>query len=117
MPNTQDELCPDYVGDKRITINLSDPDAILQARTAITLTVNYDACDPEGVVLPLVLTVTTERGSSFFRQVFKHTAPTEVTFMPQEGGTHVIRLAEFAHNRWYGSVSVDVLGDKLASEA
>ena len=117
MANTQDELCPDYVGEKRITLNLSDPNAVLQAHTAIVLSVDYDDCDPEGIALPLVLTVTTERGSSFFRQVFRRAAPNEITFVPREGGTHTIRLAEFAHNRWFGSFTVDVLGDKINSEA
>lgn len=117
MPNTQDELCPDYVGEKRIVLNLSDPDATLQARTAITLSVNYDACDPEGVVLPLVLTVATEGGTSFFRQVFRRSTPSEITFVPREGGAHGVRLAEFAHNRWHGTLTLVVLGDRLRAEA
>jgi hypothetical protein len=117
MANTQDELCPDYVGEKRIVLNRADPTSTLRARTPITLTVNYDACDPQGVVLPLVLTIATERGSSFDRQVFRRSAPSEVTFVPREGGPHTVRLAEFAHNRWFGTLTLDVLGDRLRSEA
>lgn len=117
MPNTQDELCPDYVGDSRIVLNLADPTETLRARTPIRISVNYDACDPEGVRLPLVLTVTTERNTTFSRQVFRRMAPTTVTIVPIEGGTHTVRLAEFAHNRWGGTITLSVLGDRIRSEA
>lgn len=117
MANTQDELCPEYVGEKRLVLNRSDPAATLRARTPIALTVNYDACKPEGVVLPLVLTITTEQGTSFDRQVFRRSIPSEITFIPREGGTHTVRLSEFAHNRWFGTLTLAVLGDRLRSEA
>lgn len=117
MANTQDELCPDYVGEKRITLNLDDALATNRARTAVLVDVDYSECDPEGVVLPLVLTISTERATTFERRVFRRKAPTQISFMPREGGLYTVRLAEFAHNRWFGSLVVTVLGDRLRSEA
>jgi hypothetical protein len=116
MANTQDELCPDYVGASRITLTLDDATATIRARSTVFIDVNYDDCDPEGVVLPLVLTVTTERGTTFTRTNFTRTAPTQVSFVPREGGLYTVRLAEFGHNRWFGSLTVTVLGDRLTSE-
>lgn len=117
MPNTQDELCPDYVGEQRITLNLTEPDETPRARTTVFVDVTYDGCDPEGVVLPLVLTVTTERGSSFERRVYRRVKPARIGFTPKEGGLHTIRIGEFAHNRWWGSLTIDVLGDRLRDES
>jgi len=117
MANTQDELCPDYVGDARITLNLNDALATNRARSTILVDVDYDDCDPQGVVLPLVLTISTERGTTFERRVFRRKAPTQIGFVPREGGNYTVRLVEFAHNRWFGSLVVPVLGDRLRSEA
>ncbi len=117
MPNTQDELCPEYVGEDRIRLNRADPTETMRSRTAIFLDVDYDACDPEGVQLPLVLTICNELGTTFERQVFRRLAPTQVAFVPREGGEYLVRLSEFAHNRWFGSVTLAVLGDRLTTEA
>lgn len=117
MATTQDELCPEYVGEKRITLNLDDALATIRARTTVFLNIDYSGCEPEGVALPLVFTVTTERGSTFERRVYKRVAPTQIGFVPREGGLFTIRLAEFAHNRWFGSLEVTVQGDRLKSEA
>lgn len=116
MANTQDELCPDYVGEKRIVLNLDDALATVRARDTVFVNVDYSACDPEGVALPLVMTITTERGSSFERRVFRRVAPSQIGFVPREGGTFTVRLGEFAHNRWYGAITVPVLGDRLKTE-
>ena len=116
MANTQDELCPEYVGEQRITLTLDDALTPIRARSTVFINVDYDDCDPEGAVLPLVFTVTTERGMTFKRTVFRRTAPAQVSFIPTEGGLHTVRLAEFAHNRWFGSLTVTVLGDRLTSE-
>lgn len=117
MPNTQDELCPEYVGEQRITLNRTDPNETMRSRTAIFLDVDYSACDPEGVRLPLVMTICNELGSTFERQVFWRLAPAQVAFVPREGGEYLVRIGEFAHNRWFGSVTLNVLGDRLTTEA
>lgn len=116
MANTQDELCPDYVGEKRIILNLDDALATFRARSTVLIDVDYTDCDPEGIALPLVLTIATERGTTFERRVFTRKAPSQVSFVPREGGLYTVRLAEFAHNRWFGALTVTVLGDKLRSE-
>jgi len=116
MANTQDELCPDYVGEKRIRLNLDDARATFRARDTVFVDVDYSECYPEGAALPLVLTVTNELGTSFERRVFRRVRPSQVGFVPPEGGAFTVRLAEFAHNRWFGSITVPVLGDRIKTE-
>lgn len=117
MATIQDELCPDYVGDKRLTLNLSDPSAVLQAFTPIDVSVDYDDTEPQGIVLPLVLTIAAPTAANFLRRVYHRVAPSSFTFTPREGGRYVIRFGEFAHNRWYGTMILTVAGDRLSREA
>jgi len=116
MATTQDELCPDYVGAKRIVLNLDDALGTTRARSIVLIDVDYSACAPEGVALPLVFTIATERGTTFERRVFSRRAPSQVSFVPREGGLYTVRLTELAHNRWFGALTVTVLGDKLKTE-
>ena len=41
--------------------------------------------------------------------------PSTITFVPKEGGRHLIRLAEAAHNLWWGRLELDVAGDVIDS--
>lgn len=117
MTTTQDELCPDYVGAEYVVLNLSDPDATLQAFTPISIDATYVAAGDEGMCLPMVLTVVAPTASNFVRRVYRRIVPSSFSFTPREGGRHVIRLGEFAHNRWFGVLILDVAGDRASREA
>mgnify|MGYP001560409073 CR=1 FL=1 len=74
--------------------------------------VDYSACDPAGVVLPLEATVTQESGATTFqRQAFDNLAPAQLAFVPREGGQMLVRLAEKHHNRWFGALEITVAGE------
>lgn len=112
-----DEISPRTMGENRIALaldaDLAQEPALLVFQPII-VTVDYSACDPEGVVLPLEFTVTGPSGkATFLRKYFRRTVPAELTFTPTEGGTHLVRLAECFHNRWWGSLLIDVAGDAL----
>ena len=36
---------------------------------------------------------------------------TKIMLRAQEGGTHRVTLREIAHNRWYGTTTIEVDGD------
>lgn len=110
-----DDLCPEYVGAASIKlapVDVSTP----RAFTAVDLTVSIEpsALDAQrvGLSLPLELTVTAPSNSGFFRHVFRRSIPSTVSFIPKEGGEHLVRLREVGHNRWYGTLVVSVAGER-----
>lgn len=115
MPNIIDELSPAYVGEKRITLSLAEDSLLPRAFTPINLDVNYDACDPEGIVPPLELTIVVPTEQDFRRVIFNRSAPSTISFQPREGGRHVVRLGEVGHNRWFGYIEIDVAGESATS--
>jgi hypothetical protein len=109
-----DEVSPAYYGEDRIVLSLA-PGASPQALDAVLVDVDYSACLPEGVVLPLEMTVMQESGESGFqRQSFTLFAPNQLAFVPREGGRCLVRLAEKHHNRWFGALEIDVAGELVA---
>lgn len=107
-----DEISPREVGEDRIDLALDQETTSPQVFEPVIVQVDYSRCDPEGVVLPLELTVTGPSGQ-VTRQFFRRTRPTEVSFRAQEGGSTLVRLAELYHNRWFGALVIDVAGDPL----
>jgi hypothetical protein len=107
-----DEISPSYYGEDRIRLTLTDPDQRLQAFTPILITVDYSRCLPEGIVLPLEFTVSAPSTGNV-RTVFRRFSPPELAFTPQEGGSHLIRLAEQFHNQWFGKLVLEIAGDRL----
>lgn len=108
-----DEISPSYYGEDRIGLSLIEAQArsVLVAFQPVIIDVDYSACDPQGVVLPLELTITSESGSIVYqRKVFRRLAPSQVTFVPREGGEHLVRLAEQHHNRWFGRLHLAIQG-------
>ena len=109
-----DEISPRTLGEDRIDLMLSadTPSPIVFA--PVVIEIGYDRCDPNGIVLPLLFTVTGPSGkASFQRHFFRRLKPTEITFRPTEGGTTLLRLAEMFHNRWFGALVIDVAGDPI----
>lgn len=115
MPNIIDELCPPTVGEKRIVLSLSEDSLSPRAFTAVNVLVDYTACDPEGVVYPLELTIVVPTEQDFRRVRFNRSAPSTISFQPREGGRHVLRLGELGHNRWFGFIEIDVAGESATS--
>jgi hypothetical protein len=107
-----DEISPSYYGEDRIRVTLTDSDQLLQTFTPVLISVDYSATLPEGVVLPLEFTVTGPSGEQVTRTVFRRFQPSGLTFLPREGGSHLVRLAEQFHNQWFGSLTLDIAGDR-----
>jgi hypothetical protein len=107
-----DEVSPEEYGEDRIVLALV-PEQSPRQFEPVTITVDYEACLPADVVLPLEMTVTSESGAATFqRQVFLNLKPDELAFIPREGGQHLVRLFERFHNRWFGAVQFAVAGEK-----
>jgi hypothetical protein len=106
-----DEISPTYYGEQRIALRTEAGVSVFRAGVPIVLTVDYSAAAPEGVVLPLELTITSLSGArTFQRRVFRRFAPGQVLVLPREGGPHLVRLAEAHHNRWFGALTLNVEG-------
>ena len=109
-----DEISPRPYGEDRLDLALSAATSSPRVGDPVIVLVSYDRCDPEGVVLPLEFTVTGPSGKATFqRRYYRRVRPVEVTFRPTEGGSHLIRIAELFHNRWWGALVVTVAGDAL----
>lgn len=107
-----DEICPDYVGADKIRLSLAksviQP---LQAFAVIDVNVDYSGCAPQGVVLPLVFTVVSPSSANFVRRLIRSSRPSAVSFVPREGGRHIVRVGELGHNHWFGVLVLDVAGE------
>lgn len=109
-----DDLAPDYIREKRISLSLGE-NTEKTAGSPVLLEVDYSEADPEGVVLPLIFEVQGPSPASSQRREFRRTPPKSIIFKPREGGTHVVTLREFSHNRWFGSLTIEVSGESLQS--
>lgn len=110
-----DEVSPAFYGEARIVLRPQAGETRFRAGVAVVLDVDYSQTEPQGVVLPLELTVTSVSGArTFQRRVFPRFAPSQVLFVPREGGPHLVRLAEAHHNRWLGTLNVDVEGPVIS---
>lgn len=107
-----DEICPDYVGSDKIKLSLA-PTVIppLNAFAIIDVNVDYSACDPQGIVLPLIFSVVSPSSANFVRRIIRASRPSAVSFVPREGGRHVVRVGELGHNHWFGVLVLDVVGE------
>ena len=118
---TLDELCPDDVGRRALRLERATLDTP-KAFESVDLDVSLDpvlgqVASVVGLQLPLELTVTAPSRSGFVRHVFRRSVPAQVSFIPHEGGPHLVRLRELGHNRYWGSLVVDVVGEPLARTA
>lgn len=118
MSDAEEALSPYYIGEKRIGLSVSAEYAAtdLQAHSSVTIDVDASECDPDGLVLPLVLTVCGPSPQSYTRKVYDRTVPSKVIFRPIEGGSHLVTLSEYAHNKWFGSLRLQVKGPLLTRQ-
>jgi hypothetical protein len=110
MPSL-DELCPPYVGDKRISLQLAPWAPAPIALAPVVVLVDYSAARPNAIALPLVFTVAAPSSPTLLRRLVRRMAPSAISFTPREGGRHLVRLGELAHNQWWGSLLILVAGD------
>jgi|WetSurMetagenome_2_1015567.scaffolds.fasta_scaffold527307_1 hypothetical protein len=106
-----DEICPSYYGEDRLSLSLVTTGK-LQAFSPVLVSVDYSSASPEGVSLPLEMIVQGPSPQSYIRRVFS-SAPTSIAFTPKEGGSHLVMLREYAHNRWWGRLVLDIDGPSL----
>ena len=109
----QDDISPSYIGENRITVTLGQPGVVPRAFQLLEILVDYSKCDPEGVMLPLELTLTGPRGNIVDRRYWRKRPLTSTTIRAQEGGQHLVRVAEVAHDRWWGALLINVVGERL----
>lgn len=112
MSQSQDEICPRYYAEDRLTLSLTTQ-AQLRAFTLIALAVDYSAAMPEGIALPLVMTVQGPSPQSYIRREYRRARPDVLLFTPKEGGQHLVTLSEFAHNKWWGRIVLNIEGPLL----
>ncbi len=112
MP-TIDELAPKYVRAKRIGLSLDPSVKLARANEPILLLVDYAKTLPDDVMLPLILEVQAPHASGYQKRTFGRHKPETIIFTPHEGGRHNVTLREAAHNRWWGSLAIEVAGEPL----
>ncbi len=110
---TIDEIAPSYVREKRLDLTLDESISKVRALRPALVNVSYARALPEGGMLPLVLEVQGPSPGSFQRREFTRTLPAAIIFTPREGGPHLVTLREVAHNRWWGSLTLDVEGELI----
>lgn len=107
-----DEIAPSYIGERRIALSLSEDSEVL-ANQSFLVDADYSAAEPQGVTLPLVLTVQGPSPESYQRRVYYRSRPAQIALTLREGGEHLITLAEPSHNRWHGAIRVQVAGEQV----
>lgn len=113
FPPIMEELSPETIGEDLIVLSLDVQSLDPRAFRPITVNVDYSACEPDGIVLPLELLIVAPSPSGFSHRHFTRTAPTSILFIPREGGLHGLLLREVGHNRWNGRLRIQVAGDPL----
>lgn len=113
MPGFIDDLVPDGVGANLITLTLRDNDQTLRAFSPIELLVKVTGeAVTNGLGFPLEMTVMGPGRKSFRRTLYERVVPASITFTPREGGVHIVRLAEVAHNQVWGTWKATINGER-----
>ncbi len=108
-----DDISPRYYGEDRFRLTLADPDQRLIAFGAVLVAVDYAGALPEGIALPLEFTVTAPSSVHSTRKLYRRFAPNELAFVPHEGGSFLVRIGELYHNKWFGTLALEIAGDRL----
>lgn len=108
-----DEIAPRYIREKRIAVTVPSGAPAARAFQSFVLDVDYSRALPEGIALPLLLEIQGPSPQSYQRREFLRVAPQSIVFTPREGGMHLVTLREVAHNRWFGTIRIDVQGELL----
>ena len=110
-----DLVSPTYIGEKRIDIQLSK-DTAVDALKPITIEFNYGRVGQDGVQIPLDLVVQPGfggggEGNGYLEKVFFRDPPSQFTFTVPTAGQFLIVLKERFHNRFWGSLLINVEGE------
>jgi len=108
-----DDLAPSYIREKRIDLTLDPSNPVVRAGRPVLIGVSYARALPAGIMLPLVLEIQGPSPGGYQRREFTRTVPAGVIFTPREGGPHLVTLREAAHNRWWGSLTLDIEGELI----
>jgi hypothetical protein len=112
MPSAESrEIAAEYIREKRLVLSVDPANPTPRANQSVLINIDYSKTDPVGLVLPLVFEIAgpTQRTS----REFTLDKPEFIPWIPREGGRHKLMLREVAHNLWWGSLEVDVLGDAI----
>lgn len=110
-----DELDPPNVQQALITLSLARPLETPRALHAIGVLVTLTGeAVTTGLVLPLEVRIV-DPSRKIRRVRFTRTVPTQFSFKPLQGGLYGVVLTELGHNLWFGTLRVQVEGDKLSS--
>lgn len=113
FPPAIDRISPAYIGEARIGLTASPSPT---AYAPVVVTVDYTRCAPTGLVLPLELLIQAPSEGNVIRRYFRRTLPPTISFTPPEGGRWGVLLREVAHNRWKGTLSLDVIGEPATAQ-
>lgn len=113
FPPKIEEISPATMGEDLIALSLDPSTRAPRALQPVLINVDYSACDPDGIILPLELLIQAPSPEHIQRRRFTRSVPTSLSFIPKEGGTHGVMLREVGHNRWHGQLRIVVAGDEL----
>lgn len=109
----RDALRSESAASQSISLQLADPNATRRAHHAIALNV----FGTEGLSLPLEMLITGPSAATGRRPPKRHTyrklIPSRVSFIPREGGEHLVVLREQNNDRTWGYLLVTVTGTIL----
>jgi hypothetical protein len=109
----QDDICPGYVGDALIGLQLADPIATRLPFEPVDVVVDWSRTEAfGGACLPIEVIVTDGSATRIDYRVAIFTLPGLVTFTPESSGVHTVLVREMAHNRWVGTLRVPIGGSK-----
>lgn len=108
---TIDIICPDTVGDEKISMQLDADNPTPLAHVPFAVDVDYSGVGNVGISLPIEMIFQGPVAGQLQRRVFKHSAPSSLLLTAQSGGRHLVLLREMFHNRWQGQLFVDVEGE------
>jgi len=117
-----DIMSPTYIGEKKLTVEV-DPASELMTNRPITINFGYDNAlvnnFNHSVNLPLQLIVQPGfgdggTGNGFIEQIFRKSRPSSYTFSVPSSGNYLVTLREMYHNRWFGSLTINVTGDEFS---
>lgn len=113
----QEEFSPKIVGANRLKITLSPDTLTPAALTPVIFLVDYSGATADGgVVLPLEMLVQAPSTAGFKRATFTRTRPSALVYTPISSGPHLVLLREMWHNKFFGSLTFEVVGDPLDPE-
>ena len=112
----QQMLSDDRIGSEAITVELSADTARPIAGLPVVVDFDYTGGGDTGITLPVYVTVTKPNGEQLIEREFSRMPPQSIDFTPVDPGLHLVRISERHHNRCFGSLEIEVIGDDKETE-